>query len=191
MERLLLLKQFLKNPSRIGALCPSSRSLCRQMIREIGMERAGAVVELGPGTGVITREILATLPDGSEFFAVELDPEIYRRFHHAYPQVNVFNCSAEELTTLVATSPMNKVDVIVSGLPWAAFPGDLQDRILDAIVSNLNEGGYFTTFAYLQGLLLPAGIRFRHRLKQHFREVKISPVVWRNLPPAVVYRCRH
>jgi phosphatidylethanolamine/phosphatidyl-N-methylethanolamine N-methyltransferase len=80
--------------------------------------------------------------------------------------------------------------VMISGLPWAAFPLALQEEVLDAVVAALRPGGRFTTFAYLQGTLLPAGRRFRRRLDEHFCEVRRSPVVWRNFPPAFVYRCR-
>ena len=186
----LLLKQFFKKPTRIGALCPSGEALCREMVAEIGMEQASTVAELGPGTGVITREILRTMPDGGTFFAVELDDEIFRNFQAVFPNVTVFNESAENLTELMAQQHLRQLDAVISGLPWAAFPAALQNRILDAVLENLKSGGYFTTFAYLQGLLLPAGVRFRHLLHSRFPEVRMSRVVWRNLPPAVVYRCQ-
>ena len=70
------------------------------------------------------------------------------------------------------------------------LPESLQREILNAVLSNLAPGGYFVTFAYLQGLMLPAGMRFRRLLSETFGEVRTSSVVWRNLPPAFVYRCR-
>jgi phospholipid N-methyltransferase len=54
----------------------------------------------------------------------------------------------------------------------------------------LPPGGQFVTFAYLQGLLIPAGRRFGKLLGDYFSEVRKSPTVWRNTPPAFVYRCR-
>ena len=57
------------------------------------------------------------------------------------------------------------------------------------IVPFRTPGGQFATFAYLQGLLLPAGQRFKDKLAQSFSKVEKSPTVWRNLPPAFVYRC--
>jgi phospholipid N-methyltransferase len=54
----------------------------------------------------------------------------------------------------------------------------------------LGDGGYFTTFAYLQGLLLPAGQRFKKLLNKSFRQVTVSRVIWANVPPAIVYRCK-
>jgi phospholipid N-methyltransferase len=79
--------------------------------------------------------------------------------------------------------------VIVSGLPWASTPFALQKRILAAIVRSLAPTGRFTTFAYLPARWMPGAIRFRRQLEASFGHVELSPVVWRNLPPAFVYRC--
>ncbi len=182
--------RFLTRPMRIGAVCASSRVLCRQMIREIGLEQAKALAELGPGTGVITREILRAKPDGAQFFAVELDPGLYRQLCRSFPELTAFNANATELSRLREEVNAPKLDAVISGLPWAIFPASLQRALLGAILENLAEDGCFTTFAYLHGLMMPTGIRFRRLLQQYFEEITMSRVVWRNLPPAVVYRCR-
>lgn len=64
MGKAVLFKRFLQHPTQVGALCPSSCALCRAMASEIGVENAGLVVELGPGTGVITRELVGPPPAG-------------------------------------------------------------------------------------------------------------------------------
>ena len=73
MGKAVLFKRFLQHPTQVGALCPSSCALCRAMASEIGVENAGLVVELGPGTGVITRELVRRLPENGKLLAVELD----------------------------------------------------------------------------------------------------------------------
>ncbi len=65
----------------------------------------------------------------------------------------------------------------------------MQDSLLNATLESLKPGGQFATFAYLQGLLLPAGKRFKKKLAQSFSKVEKSPTVWLNMPPAFVYRC--
>ena len=85
---------------------------------------------------------------------------------------------------------MARVDLVVSGLPWAVFSDSEQTELLDTTIELMADGGHFATFAYLQGLLLPAGRRFRHKLDARFREVQTSQTVWRNVPPAVVYCCQ-
>ena len=169
---------------------PSSPALCREITSHINIESAEAVIELGPGTGVITDEILARLNPQAKFIAIELDKKLYTTLRQNRPDLNIVNDTAENLPAIMEHAEIKRLNTIVSGLPWAAFPEKLQLGILSSIVSSLCDGGYFTTFAYLQGLLLPAGIRFRRLLKKTFNEVKISHVVWNNFPPAIVYRCK-
>ena len=80
-------------------------------------------------------------------------------------------------------------DAATSGKPWAVFPENLQRDLLSALKTVLKPGGQFCTFAYLQGMILPAAQRFRKLLNEELSEVHISRIVWRNLPPAFVYRC--
>ncbi len=184
-----LFRRFLQNPTQIGALCPSSPALCRTITGDIGLEKAAVVVELGPGTGVITREILRRLHPEAAFIAVELDEALCADLRRNFPDLRLCNDSAARLGTILGEEQLERVDVIVSGLPWAIFPEALQQEILENVLAALRPGGCFTTFAYLQGLMLPAGRRFRKRLDTLFDSVETTPVVWRNLPPALIYRC--
>ncbi len=185
----VLFKRFLQHPGQVGALCPSSRTLCRTIASGIGVENARVVVELGPGTGVITRELYGRLSNSGRLIAVELDSSLCTLLQRTLPGVDVCNSSASELTTILRHRQLSRADVVVSGLPWAIFPAPLQREIMQSVVENLAPGGCFVTFAYLQGRLLPAGIRFRRLLHEFFPEVRTSRVVWRNLPPAFIYRC--
>ena len=65
-----------------------------------------------------------------------------------------------------------------------------RSNILAAVLASLSPEGMFTTFGYVHACWLPRARRFRDRLKNHFAEVKTSRTVWRNAPPAFVYRCR-
>jgi phosphatidylethanolamine/phosphatidyl-N-methylethanolamine N-methyltransferase len=190
LTKQLFFKRFLANPGIVGALLPSSPALCREITSHINIESAEAVVELGPGTGVITDEILARLNPQAKFVAIELDDKMYNALRQNRPDLNIVNDSAVNLPKIMEKAEIRHLNTIVSGLPWAAFPEQLQLGILNAVVDSLCDGGYFTTFAYLQGLLLPAGQRFKKLLKKSFREVKISRVIWNNVPPAIVYRCK-
>ena len=185
-----LLAQFLKKPFTTGAVCPSSPGLARMLVSGIGLEHSSYVAELGPGTGAVTGTIVNSLPEKSRFFAVELNPDVITAFHEIFPEVTVYNDSAANLPDLLRKENIAALDSVISGLPWAIFPDKLQDDILSAILESLKPGGYFTTFAYIQGVLLPSGKRFRNRLSRIFTDVEKSPVVWKNFPPAFVYRCQ-
>ncbi|MCP3964862.1 MAG: ribosomal RNA adenine dimethylase domain-containing protein [Lentisphaerae bacterium] len=190
MKSRVLFQRFLSKPATIGSLYPSSSELCREMLTGTNIESAQNVIELGPGTGVITMEILTSIGHQAKFFAVELDSHIYEEFRRHWPHVKIYHDSAENLGDIMKKDGMTRADVIVSGLPWAAFPQSLQKTILKEVVESLPENGYFTTFAYLQGMMLPAARRFKKMLKKEFSEVSTSKVIWKNIPPAFVYRCR-
>lgn len=185
-----LLGQFLKKPLTTGAVCASSESLAKELTAEIDLENAVSAVELGPGTGAVTRVILGRIPEQCRFFTVELNPDVIRVFQQKFPSVTVYNDSAANLPELIRKENLPSLDAVISGLPWAIFPDELQEQILAAILETLKPGGCFTTFAYLQGLLLPSGKHFRKRIENMFSQVEKSPVVWNNFPPALVYRCR-
>ncbi|OGV52182.1 MAG: hypothetical protein A2X49_05920 [Lentisphaerae bacterium GWF2_52_8] len=185
-----VLKQFITNPRTTGALWASSSHLSRTMTLNIGIESAKVVVELGPGTGAITEHILPAISPNTCFFAVELNKEMLKVFENRFPETPIYHDSASNLPSLLDKKGVPAADVVISGLPWAAFPSGLQDEILDAILASLAKKGFFTTFAYLQGLLLPSAQKFSKKLKRHFSRVEKSPVVWRNIPPAFVYRCQ-
>lgn len=185
-----LFHRFLRHPLQVGACCPSSRGLCRELVCDIGLETAGVVVELGPGTGVVTGEIMARMAPQGRLLAVELDRTMAGRLRERFPGVVICCDSAANLPALLQQQNLSGADAVVSGLPWALFPEELQSAILDGVLESLVPGGWFVTFAYIQGMALPAGKRFRRLLRSRFSEVSTSRVVWCNLPPAFVYRCR-
>ncbi|MFM8364047.1 MAG: hypothetical protein ACKOAS_02720 [Verrucomicrobiota bacterium] len=97
---------------------------------------------------------------------------------------------ATRLGEHLQAAEMDRPDVILSGLPWAIFSGDLQSRLLGEIRSVLRGGGVFSTFAYYGPHRLESGRRFRKNLETAFGKVQRSPVVLGNFPPAFVYTCR-
>ena len=187
---LRFLREFLRDPARVGAIAPSSAGLASAMTAWIAWEEVRVVLELGPGTGVFTRPILDRLRPRARFLAIELNGLFVTALKQEFPGVDIRHDNVGNLEALCAHAGITEVDAILSGLPWASFPADLQDRCLHAITRVLRPGGQFCTFAYLQGLCLPAGRRFRRLLGQYFARVERSATVWRNLPPAFVYRCR-
>lgn len=181
---------FLRNPRQVGAVAPSSTRLARVITDGIGLEQAAAIVEYGPGTGAFTRTILERKAPGARYVAVEHNPALAAHFRERFPGAALVEGSVADLPEHLPRLGIASVDCIVSGLPWAAFDPALQDRLLGVTREVLRPGGAFATFAYLQGLLLSSGQRFRQRLGDSFATVSRTPTVWLNLPPAFVYRCR-
>ncbi|TWT65315.1 class I SAM-dependent methyltransferase [Allorhodopirellula solitaria] len=183
------LKNFARNPTAVGAIAPSSQGLVDTMVDWFDWDELRGVVEFGPGTGVFTEGITQRLHPDAAFFAIERSPDLAALTRARCPATTVHEASAAEVQRLCQSEGMQQVDAIICGLPWASFPESLQAGILDATLDVLRPGGRFATFAYWQGVALPAGRRFSKRLRSSFSDVHRSPTVWRNLPPAFVYRC--
>jgi phospholipid N-methyltransferase len=99
------------------------------------------------------------------------------------------NQGAENIAAILSPDEIGAVDAIVCGLPWASLPVALQDTIMTGIQRALRPGGVFVTFAYLQGMILPAALALRRRLKSEFARVETTKIIWRNVPPAFAYVC--
>ncbi|MEM9588257.1 MAG: methyltransferase domain-containing protein [Planctomycetota bacterium] len=189
-ESLSFLAGFVRQPSKVGAVAASSPALVQVMVDWFEWTSAKGIVEYGPGTGVFTEAILRSMHPEARFFAIEQSEQMVRATKQRCPNATVYHGSAVDVADYCQKQNLSQVDAIICGLPWASFSGSLQDQLMTEMLQVLRPGGQFATFAYLQGLLLPAGRRFAGKLQQSFASVEKSEVVWRNLPPALVYRCR-
>lgn len=185
-----IFREFLRAPNKIGAVAGSSSILANRMLDEVDWETAKNIVEYGPGTGAITRHIVSRLSVEQRFFAVELNDRFVPVLAKKFPAVKIRIGSVGDIRSICDSEGMVSVDSIISGLPWTAFDEELQNELLDAMFSVLSEQGQFVTFAYLHGLPLKSAKRFRSILEGRFEFVSISPIVWRNFPPAIFYSCR-
>jgi phospholipid N-methyltransferase len=183
------LEEFVTKPSTTGAVAPSSPALTRLMASEPALGTAKTVVEYGPGTGVLTGLLLERMAPDAQFLAIEINPRMATAFRSQYPDVPLAVGSATDVRQLCADAGIDSVDAVMSGLPWSAFSETLQRELLDAMMTVLRPGGFFSTFAYLNGLVTPGGRRFRKLLGEYFSRVSRTRPVWRNVPPATVYRC--
>ena len=183
------LRNFLRHPTQVGAIAPSSPSLVRTMVDWFDWDSARNVVEFGPGTGVFTEAIVDRLHPDATFFAIERSAELVAATRARCPGVTVYEDSVTNVRELCRQESVGQVDAVVCGLPWASFSEPLQNEIMESTLHVLAPDGQFATFAYWQGVVLPAGRRFSRKLRESFSEVKRSPTAWRNLPPAFVYRC--
>jgi phosphatidylethanolamine/phosphatidyl-N-methylethanolamine N-methyltransferase len=183
------LARFLQQPNAVGAIAPSSRFLAAAMLEGIDWPNVRNALEYGPGSGAFTGHILERLPSEAKFLVIERDPVFCRQLRQRHPQLLVEEASVERAPELCQRHGLGPIDAIICSLPWAWLPESVQLRSLQGIEQLLGERGRFHSFAYLQGLPLPASRRFRRRLAERFGQLERSPVIWRNIPPAVVLRC--
>lgn len=181
-------REFLRNWKDTGAIVPSSKALAHRMIEAANVPHARRVLELGPGTGAITEVINDSLPASSQFLALDLNDVFVRQLQVRFP-AHEFVCSAAQAFDFDSWLKDGEgFDAIVSGLPWTAFPRELQIDILHRVLPRLAPGGCFATFAYWGLHLLPRGQHFRELLEQQEgTTLRTTSIVWRNAPPAFVY----
>jgi phospholipid N-methyltransferase len=188
-DRLRFLRAFLREPLTVGACWPSSRELAEKVVGGCNLRSRETIVELGPGTGAFTELILQRLRKRTRFFALEINPGNVRELRRRFPQLEVYAECARTLPKYLGQEDGQKADCIISGLAWGNMLPATQNRIFDAVLSSLAPGGLFTTFAYAHAAWFPTSLRFRRRLFHQFTKVETTPIIWRNLPPAFVYRC--
>jgi|APTNR8051073442_1049403.scaffolds.fasta_scaffold02178_5 phosphatidylethanolamine/phosphatidyl-N-methylethanolamine N-methyltransferase len=190
MSALTFLSEFFRNWKTVGAIAPSSPALAARMMESAEVWRAERVLELGPGTGALTQGIADVMPAVAQYLGIELCEPFVNQLRQRFPKMRFELGAAQEFSFDTVLSAGESVDVIISGLPWTAFPESLQEAILDHVLPRLAPGGRFATFAYWGLHQLPAGRRFRALLHDRLPGVETTRVVWGNMPPAFVYVAR-
>ncbi|MEZ4321986.1 MAG: hypothetical protein R3F61_31230 [Myxococcota bacterium] len=188
MSSRVFLKQFLADPVTIGAVAPSGTQLARIMIDEADIRPGHVVAEVGAGTGPMTAELVARHPD-NPLVVLEPNAELAVSLRARFPEVRVEERFAQDLPDITAAWGHSPVDRVVSSLPWAIWPVEMQKTILDGILDAMAPDGRMVTFTYWHAQPLPAARRFKAFLSEHFRTVDRSRVAWANVPPAFVFRC--
>ena len=182
-------KQFLKSPKETAAVVSSSKEMSK-LIADMGdLNSKRCVVELGPGTGAFTEEILSQVDPETLFFCLEINREFVSETKRRCPDATVYHASATDIGKYLAKNNRQRCDCIISGLPWALLDSSLQEELLDSIYNSLDEGGVFLTIAHITGLVFPPGRRFQKLLDMKFNEVSRSNIIWGNVLPGFIYRC--
>ncbi|WDZ86597.1 class I SAM-dependent methyltransferase [Micromonospora cathayae] len=189
-HRTAFLREFLRDPFTVAAVAPSGAPLADLVTAPVPRSGDPLVVELGPGTGAFTAAIERRLAGRGHHLAVEVNERFAGLLAARYPGLDVAVADARQLDRVLAQRGHRQADVIVSGLPWAAFTGSRQDDLLTSVTGALAPDGAFTTFAYSLTGWAPPARRLRRALGDRFEEVVTGRTVWANLPPAFVYFCR-
>jgi phosphatidylethanolamine/phosphatidyl-N-methylethanolamine N-methyltransferase len=183
---LRFVEAFIREPLKVGSLWPSSSALSRALVGGCEFQPGDTVVELGPGTGAFTELLLKRLQGHGRMVALEISPTNINVLRKRFSPCEIIHDSAEHLARYL---DRQSADCIISGLAWGSMLPALQDRIFDAMLEALAPDGQFVAFGYIHAKWFPTSRRFRRRLLENFQRVESTPIVWRNLPPAFVYRC--
>jgi phospholipid N-methyltransferase len=205
-DRRLFFREFVRNFHTTGAILPSGRWLAAALARYVGRSCCPQrILEVGPGTGAVTRRIIAAMGPDDRLDLVELNDQFVRhlrdcfrgdpRFQTVAPRAQVLHCRVEQLPA----EPT--YDVIISGLPLNNFSAALVQQILTCLTSLLKPDGTLSFFQYIairRVRALVSGRQERQRLRGigtaldavlKGNEIR-RDWIWPNLPPAWVHHVR-
>lgn len=179
-QHLDFLKGLIARPKNVGAIAPSSPALARAIAREINPSLPGPVLELGPGTGVVTEALIERGIAPDRITAIEYDPDFAKLVSQRFPEVHVVRGDAFDLAkTLGNGEPFAG---IVSGLPLLNHPMERRRALIQAALERLKPGAPYVQFSYgtRPPIEAPPG-----------STVKRTALILLNLPPARVWVYRH
>lgn len=173
---------FLKCPSMLGSIIPSSPFLVNDMMSHVDWKRAHVLVEYGPGVGTFTREILKRMRPDAVLVAIELNTEFveYLQDHIRDSRFRVVQGSAARVQSVLAEQGLTRADYIISSLPYRNMKDSLRREILDESRRALKAEGSLLLFQYTRALL--------PYLESSFSSVKLNFQLF-NILPALIFHC--
>lgn len=177
----LFFSQFLSG-ERVGSVAPSSKSLALKMVKGIDFEKAKVIVELGPGTGAITKYIIERMRPETQLISVELNDKFVKTLKEDYPQENVHfvEDSVENIPQILEKYDVSDVDAFVSSLPISLFPTEMIEKLTSDMKGNLADDGVYIQYQY--------SLHKRKWIEANWSVLKKS-ITLLNIPPSIVYTC--
>lgn len=149
-------KELANRLGEVGSFCPSSKDLARLMV-EPGRLTPGPrrFLEVGPGTGPITREVLRIMGPHDSFTVCEINSNLMRRLQQSLQKNEHFQKHKDRVTfyegpaqNLPQVYPDATFNVIVCSLPFSNFLPEVTEEIMTGLHDMLEEGGRFSFFEY-------------------------------------------
>ena len=183
-DEVRFLKVWFESPRATGAVSPSGRFLARAMARAVGPVDDGLVVELGPGTGPVTKALIERGVPPEQLILVEYDAAFCRLLAKRFPDVRVLQGDAFALRGTLAGLSDRPIRAVVSSLPLLNQPSARRSALIADAFALMAPGGVFVQFTYGMASPIP-----RAAGAARFSSHATSPI-WLNLPPARVWTYR-
>ncbi|MBA2378348.1 MAG: methyltransferase domain-containing protein [Blastocatellia bacterium] len=183
-ENIQFLQAFLKNPGTVGSITPSSPELANKMIAGLRPGPDNIVIELGVGTGAITKYLQHIVPDERSYLGIEIDRHLVRSLRKKYSDLTFVRGNATDLADIHNRSGMGNVGAIICCLPFVSLPNKLGEKILQEIDKYMQQGCTFRTFQYAHGFYFPSAVRLREFMRRRYGKAQRSPMIVKNVPPA-------
>ncbi len=146
-EQWLFLQALRHNPSSVGAAFPSSGYLAKKMVQQIPKNTRGLIVELGAGTGAITKYLRKKFPE-DQFIVIERSEDMVEFLKKEFPNIRIVLGDAVELVKLLSAY-QKPVDVILSSLPLRSIAPEVVEKLQTAVFETLAPKGLLIQFTYL------------------------------------------
>ncbi|SRR5579883_1830052 len=178
----LFLQQTLKHPRQICSLFPSSPFVGRAMTKVLQDRINSHVIELGAGTGAVTRQLIRNGVQPGKLTLIEIDSQLGGHLRRSFPDIDVVIGRAEDLAKIWKERHGERVGAIVSTLPMRLFSKKLIYLVMKNSLQVLDDRGMFVQFTYRQNSPVPPRVIKALRLRA-WRYTR----VWLNLPPAAIW----
>jgi phosphatidylethanolamine/phosphatidyl-N-methylethanolamine N-methyltransferase len=183
-DRGRFLKSLIDSPRLTGAVAPSGRALARAMAAASGPPPRGVIVELGPGTGPVTKALIQHGVEARRLVLVEFNPGFCRLLRSRFPLTRVIEGDAYDLPHTLSAFGDEQISAVVSSLPLLNQPPHRREKVLDDAFALMGPGGVFVQFTYGPASPVPTT-----SLAGRYTALRSAPV-WLNLPPARVWTYR-
>jgi phosphatidylethanolamine/phosphatidyl-N-methylethanolamine N-methyltransferase len=169
---------WLQKPLRIAAANPSGARLADTFAGYVDLRRPGPVLELGAGTGSLTRGLVRAGCPVDRIIALEREPRLVTVLRREFPRMTVIEGDAARIGEYL-TGRAERLCAVVSSLPIKWFPLGAQNAIVRSCLDLLGPGGQFLQLTNAFSSPLPVddlGIAGQEICR-----------VWRNLLPAQIW----
>ena len=179
-EEILFFRRWIAHPLKVGALLPSSPFLARLVARHTRIGDDDVVVELGAGTGAVTKALLNAGIPRERLFVVEIDADMCTYLRKWYPQAQIIHGDAGMLHDILPSRWRGKVATVISGIPMITLPDELQTRLIRSWLGELKPGGRMLQYTYSLVSPIPQ--------KKFGLSVTRAGMTFLNVPPASVFK---
>jgi phospholipid N-methyltransferase len=181
-SKLVFARNFFKNPRMLGSLIPSSRYLIANLLRDVNWERTRVFVEIGPGVGTITKEILKRMRPDAVLLTFEINDDFVRHLRQNFkdPRLRVFHRSGGDVLEVIRELRLGNADYVLAGIPFSIMPDDARTAVLRNSYDALASGGVMLVYQFSN--------KVRADLEKLYGRVH-SLFEPRNILPAHVFHC--
>lgn len=137
-------------------MLPVSRAVARMVASKVKRADGEYVVELGSGTGAVTRALLEVGVPPGKLIAVEIDSEMSAYLADLLPDITVIHGSAADIETLLPAEARGCIGTVICGVPVSMLGDEEQVAIVKAMLALQSHDGRFLAYSYRLGAPLHA-----------------------------------